>query len=60
MKVSSVYIYIIYIYRYIYESFFRDTMELRKQLWEDLLQYCRQGKYSYLNYRSIVVRDHIR
>ena len=43
---------------YIYNC--RDTIELRKQLWEDVLEYRRQGKYAYFNYRSIVVRDHVR
>lgn len=45
---------------YIYEDFCRDTMELRKQLWEDVLEYRRQNKFAYLNYRSIVVKDHVR
>ena len=48
------------IYICIYEDFSRDTMELRKQLWEDVLEYCRQGNYAYLNFISIVVRDHVR
>ena len=40
-----------------YENFCSDTMELRKLLWEKVLEYRRQGKYAYLNYRTIVVRD---
>ena len=42
---------------FIYEDFCSDTMELRKSLWEKVLEYRRQGKYAYLNYRTIVVRD---
>ena len=42
---------------FIYEEFCSDTMELRKSLWEKVLEYCQQGKYAYLNYRTIVVRD---
>ena len=29
-------------------------------IWEDALEYCRQGKCAYLNCRSIVARDHAR
>ena len=42
---------------FIYEDFCSDAMELRKSLWEKVLEYRRQGKYAYLNYRTIVVRD---
>ena len=42
---------------YIYEDFCKDTMELRKSLWEEVLNYRCQGKFAYLNYRSVVVRD---
>ena len=42
---------------FIYEDFCSDTMELRKSLWEKVLEYRWQGKYAYLNYRTIVVRD---
>ena len=42
----------------IYEDFCKDTMELRKELWQEMLEYRRQNKFAYLNYRSIVVRDH--
>ena len=30
-----------------------DTTELRKSLWKKVLEYRRQGKYAYLNYRTI-------
>ena len=43
---------------YIYEDFCNDTMELRKSLWEELMEYRRQGKFAFLNYRSIIVRNH--
>ena len=42
---------------YIHEDFSQDTMELRKSLWEQVLEYRRQGKFAYLNSRSIVVKD---
>ena len=40
-----------------FEDFCSDTMELRKSLWEKVLEYRRQGRYAYLNYRTIAVRD---
>ena len=45
---------------YIYENFSQDTMELRKYLWEQVLEYRRQRKFAYLNYRNIVVKDNNR
>ena len=42
---------------YAYEDFSNETMEVRKSLREKVLEYRRQGKYAYLNYRKIVVRD---
>ena len=47
---------------YIYENFSKDTMDLRKALWEKVLQYRRQNKFFCLNYRSIIVRyfDNVR
>ena len=42
---------------YVYEDFCKETMELRKTLWDQVLEYQRQNKFAYLNYRSIVVRD---
>ena len=45
---------------FIYKDFCKDTMELRKELWQEVLEYRRQNKFAYLNYRSIVVRDHRR
>ena len=43
---------------FIYENFCKDTMKLRKELWQEVLEYRRQIKFAYLNYGSIVVRDH--
>ena len=42
---------------YVYEDFSNETMEVRKSLWEKVLEYRRQGKYASLNYRKTVVRD---
>ena len=43
---------------YIYEDFCNDTMELRKSLWEEVMEHRRQGKFAFLNYRSIILRNH--
>ena len=43
---------------FIYQHFCQDTMDLRKKLWNKLLEYDKQNKFAYLNYRSIVVREH--
>ena len=43
---------------FLYENFCRDTMDLRKKLWNKVLQYCRENKFAHLNYRSIVVPEH--
>ena len=42
---------------FIYEDFSKATMELRKSLWEEVLQHRQQNKTVYLNYRSIVAKD---
>ena len=42
---------------FIYEDFCNETMELRKSLWEEVLEYRRQNKIVYLNYRRVAVRD---
>ena len=42
---------------FIYEDFCKDIMDLRKQLWEKVLEHRANNKISYLNYRSIVVRN---
>ena len=42
---------------YIYKDFSKDTMDLRKTLWEKVRQYQKQNKFACLNYRSIIVRD---
>ena len=43
---------------YIYEDFCKDTMDLRKELWNKVLEYRSQNKFACLNYRNIIVRDH--
>ena len=43
---------------FIYENFCKDSMDLRKKLWNKVLEYRKQNKFAYLNYRSIVVREH--
>ena len=42
---------------FIYEDFCEDAMELRKSLWEQVLEHRRKNKIAYLNSISIVVRD---
>ena len=42
---------------FIYEDYCKDTMSVRKNLWEQVLNYRKQEKIAYLNYRSIVVRN---
>ena len=42
---------------YINEDFSLETTELRKNLWEQVKQYRKEGKYAVLNYKSVVVRD---
>ena len=44
---------------FIYEDFSKTTIELRKSLWEEVLLHQQQDKITYLNYRSIVVKDNI-
>ena len=43
---------------FIYEDFSKDTMALRKSLWEHVFKYLKQNKFACLNYKSIIVRDH--
>ena len=40
-----------------YEDFCKGTMDFKK-LWNKVLEYFRQIKFAYLNYRSIVVQEH--
>ena len=40
---------------FIYEDYRKDSMSVRKRLWEQVLNYRKQDKIAYLNYRSIVV-----
>ena len=43
---------------FVYEDFCKDAMDLCKQLWEKVLEHRANNKIAYLNYRSIVVRNH--
>ena len=42
---------------FIYEDYCQDKMDLRKSLWEEVLQHRQQNKVAYLNYRSVVVKE---
>ena len=42
---------------FIYEDYCKETMDLRKSLWEEVLQHWQQKKIAYLSYRSVVVRE---
>ena len=42
---------------FIYKDFCKDTMNLRKQLWEKVLEHRANNRISYLKYRSILVRN---
>ena len=42
---------------YINEDFSRNTIELRKKLWDEVRQLRSEGKFAYLNYCSIITRD---
>ena len=39
--------------------YFQDTVEYRKELWEEVKVLQSRGKIAYLNYRSIVSRDKV-
>ena len=42
---------------YINEDFSRETTELSKKLWDEVKQLRSEGKFAYLNYPSIIIRD---
>ena len=42
---------------YINENFSRETLEYRKTLWDEVKAHRRNGKISYLQYRTVVVRN---
>ena len=42
---------------YINENFSRGKTELRKKMWDEVKQLRSEGKFVYLNYRSIITRD---
>ena len=44
---------------FVNEDYFQDTVEYRKELWEEVKVLQSQGKIVCLNYRSIVSRDKV-
>ena len=42
---------------YINEDFSRETTELKEKLWDKVKQLRSDGKFAYLNYRSVITRD---
>ena len=42
---------------YINKDFSRETTEFGKKLWDEVKQLRSEGKFAYLNYRSIITRD---
>ena len=42
---------------YIKKDFRRETTELREKLWDEAKQLRSDGKFVYLNYRSVITRD---
>ena len=42
---------------YINKDFRRETTELREKLWDEAKQLRSDGKFAYLNYRSVITRD---
>ena len=43
---------------FIYVDFCKETMDLWKIFWNQILEYRKQNKLAYLKYRSIVVPGH--
>ena len=41
---------------FIFEDFCKETVELRKLLWQKVLEHRRQGLIAYLNYRQVVCK----
>ena len=42
---------------FVYEDFAKETVEKRKQLWEEVKKHRRAGKYAVLQYDKVVVKD---
>ena len=40
----------------IFEDFYKEAVELRKSLWQEVLEHRRQGRIAYLNYRQVVCK----
>ena len=41
----------------IFEEFSQETMEIRKEKWKEVLANRKQGKISYLQYRSVICKE---
>ena len=41
---------------FIFEDFCKETVELRKSLWQEVLEHCRQGRIAYLNYKQVICK----
>ena len=41
---------------FINEDFSRETMKMRKQLWNEVKAHCDKGRVAYLSYRTVVVK----
>ena len=46
-----------YIYKYLYQHFSKDTRELRRDIWEKILVYRWQNKHACLTKRPVVVTE---
>ena len=42
---------------YIREDYSKETISVRKKLWEDVKNLCKKGKYAVLKYEKIVTHD---
>ena len=41
----------------IFENFSQETMQIRKEKWKEVLANGKQGKVSYLQYRSVICKE---
>ena len=41
----------------IFEDFSQETMQIRKEKWKEVLANSKQGKISYLQYRSVIFKE---
>ena len=50
---TKIFIFYIYIYTYIYEDFSKETMAIRKSLWDEVKKLKQQGKYAVIKHDKI-------